>query len=202
MPREARPVFDHPLQDVWSTLHIEVYEYLDSVGVKWSTIDPVCFGEEGKNEADTLYLWIGVIPGSLSFENTQVTANGCKHILHNAGFQDIEIAFREALYIRSGGPRLLEHNPSVDPIADIQHPFTPSLGIQIAPRATPHFEGTGALYLRESSQSKRVFLLTARHVALPPPPTLTNPTLVRNPAHVVSTLSSSAAKPTTTQLRT
>ncbi|KAH7887979.1 hypothetical protein F5I97DRAFT_1936007 [Phlebopus sp. FC_14] len=34
---------------------------------------------------------------------------------------------------------------------------------------TPHFEGTGALYLRESNQSDRIFLLTARHVALPPP---------------------------------
>jgi hypothetical protein len=169
--REARPVFNHPLQDVWSTLHIEVYEYLDSVGVIWSTIDPVRFTEEGKREASPLYLWIGVIPRSLSFKDAQAAAIGCKQILANAGFPDIEIAFRESLYIRSSGPQLLKlkHNPSLDPIADIRYPFTPSLGIHIATKGAPHIEGTGALYLRESSQSERVFLLTTRHVALPSP---------------------------------
>ena len=169
VPREARPVFDHPLQDVWPKLHIEVYEFLDSVGVIWSTIDPVRFAEEGKKEASPIYLWIGVVPRSLSFEDAQAAAVGCKKILASADFPHIEIAFRESLYIRSSGPRLLEHDPSEDPIADIRYPFTPSLGIQIALKDTPHYEGTGALYLCESSQSKRVFLLTARHVALPPP---------------------------------
>ena len=168
VPREAWPVFNHPLQDVWPTLHIEVYEFLDSVGVNWSTIDPVCFAEEGKKETGPVHLWIGVVPRSLSFEDAQDAAAGCKQILANAGFPDIEIAFRESVYIRSSGPRLLEHNPFEDPIADIWYPFTPSLGIQIAPKDTPHFKGTGALFLHESSQSKRVFLLTARHVALPP----------------------------------
>jgi hypothetical protein len=165
--REARPVFNHPLQDVWPTLHIEVYEYLDSVGVIWSTIDPIRFSEEGKEEASPLYLWIGVIPRALSFEDAQTAAIGCKQILTNAGFPDIEIAFRESVYIRSSGPRLLKHDPSLDRIADIRFPFTPSLGIHIATKGTPHIEGTGALYLRESSQSERVFLLTTRHVALP-----------------------------------
>ncbi|KAN0113531.1 hypothetical protein V8E52_007595 [Russula decolorans] len=128
-----------------------------SRGFIWSTIDP------------SGHLWIGVVPRSLSFEDAQAAAVGCKQILANADFPDIEIAFRESLYIRSSGPRLLEHDPSEDPIADIRCPFTPSLGIQTAPKDTPHFGGTGALYLRESSQSERVFLLTARHVALPPP---------------------------------
>jgi hypothetical protein len=160
--RGARPVFNHPLQDVWPTLHIEVYEFLDTVGVIWSTIDPIRFAEEGK-EAGPLYLWIGIVPKSLSFEDAQAAAIGCKKTLANANFSDIEIAFRESLYIRSSGPQLLKHNPSVDPNADIQYPFTPSLGIQIATRDTPHFEG-----FRESNDSKRVFLLTARHVILHP----------------------------------
>ncbi|KAI0290586.1 hypothetical protein BC826DRAFT_1092484 [Russula brevipes] len=169
--REARPVFNHPLRGVWPTLHMEVYEYLDSVGVIWSTIDPVRFTEEGKMDASPLYLWIGVIPRSLSFKDAQAAAIGCKQILANAGFPDIEIAFRESLYIRSSGPRLhkLENDPSLDPIADIRYPFTPSLGIHIAAKGAPHIEGTGGLYLRENSQSERVFLLTTRHVALPSP---------------------------------
>ena len=175
IPREARPVFNHPLQDAWPKLHIEVYEFLDFVEVTWSTIDPIRFAEEGK-EAGPVHLWIGVVPNSrLSFGDAQAVAIGCKKILTNAGFPDIEIAFMESLYIKSSGPRLLEHDLSEDPIADIRYPFTPSLGIQIAPKDTPNFEGTGAIYLRESSQSKRVFLLTARHVALPPPKHLNQP---------------------------
>ena len=96
--REARPVFNHPLQDVWSTLHIEVYEFLDSVGVNWSTIDPVRFAEEGKKETSPLYLWIGVVPRSLSPKDARDAAVGCKQILANANLPDIEIAFRESLH--------------------------------------------------------------------------------------------------------
>lgn len=54
-----------------------------------------------------------------------------------------------------------------DPVIEFRKPFTPTLGLSIAPYKTPHFEGTGALYLRESEDSKRVFLLTCAHVARP-----------------------------------
>jgi hypothetical protein len=167
VPKEARPVCNHPIQDVWPKLGERVYTFLDSLNVKWSTIDPVRFAEEG-GEAGPLYLWVGVVPKSLSFEGAKAAADGCKKILTFAHFPDIEIAFRESVFTRSTGPRLLNHVPSVDPTADIRIPFTPALGVQIAPKDTPYFEGTGALYLRESSQTNRIFLLTARHVALPP----------------------------------
>ena len=144
-----------------------MYTFLDSLHVEWSTIDPVRFAEEG-GEAGPLYLWVGVVPRSLSFEGAKAAADGCKKILTDAHFPDIEIAFRESVFTRSTGPQLLNHVPFFDPTADIRIPFTPALGVQIAPKDTPYFEGTGALYLRESSQTDRVFLLTARHVALPP----------------------------------
>ncbi|KAH9009672.1 hypothetical protein EDB83DRAFT_452123 [Lactarius deliciosus] len=166
VPREPRPVCNHPIQAVWHTVGGQVYKFLDSIEVKWSTIDPVRFAEEG-GEAGPLYLWVGVDPRSLSLEGAKVAAVGCKRILADAQFPDVEIAFRESIFARSIGPQLLDHTLSIDPTADLRSPFTPALGVQIAPLATPHFEGTGALYLRESSQSKRVFLLTARHVPLP-----------------------------------
>ncbi|KAI6118380.1 hypothetical protein F5141DRAFT_1187254 [Pisolithus sp. B1] len=165
--REARLICQHPIQDVWPMLGKRIYELLDSLGVQWSTIDPVRFAEEGK-EAGPLYLWVGVAPRSLSFEHARAAADGCKEILSNAHFPDAEVAFRESIFTQSAGPRLLSHIPFDDHTA-IRNPFTPTLGIQIAPRDTPYFEGTGALYLRESSQTDRVFVLTARHVALPPP---------------------------------
>lgn len=166
VPREPRPICNHPIQAVWHTVGVQVYKFLDSIEVKWSTIDPVRFAVEG-GEAGPLYLWVGVGPKSLSLKDAKAAAVGCKRILADAQFPDVEIAFRESIFARSIGPQLLDYTPSVDPTADLRSPFTPALGVQIAPLATPHFEGTGALYLRESSQSKRVFLLTARHVPLP-----------------------------------
>lgn len=168
VPREARPIFGHRIQDVWHTLGVQVYEFLDSLNILWSTIDPVRFAKE-KGEAGPIYLWVGVNPRSLSFEAAKAAAVGCKKILAAAQFPEIEIAFRESVFTRSAGPQLVDHIlPCEDPIADIRSPFTGSLGIQIASQDAPHFEGTGALYLCEGGQSDRFCLLTARHVPFPP----------------------------------
>ncbi|KAL4068225.1 hypothetical protein V8B97DRAFT_2059888 [Scleroderma yunnanense] len=166
VPREPRPICNHPIRAVWRTLCEQVYKFLNSLEVKWSTIDPVRFAEEEK-EAGPPYLWVGVEPRSLSLEGAKAAAVGCKRILANAQFPDVEIAFRESIFTRSTGPQLLNPILFVDSIADIRSPFTPTLGVQIAPRATSHFEGTGALYLCEGGKSNQVFLLTARHVVLP-----------------------------------
>lgn len=56
----------------------------------------------------------------------------------------------------------------LNPFADVGDPFTPAFGVPIAPKASSQFEGTGSLYLREGGERNRVFLLTARHVVLPP----------------------------------
>lgn len=165
--REARPICIHPIQDSWFGISTQIYEFLDSLDIQWSTIDPVRFAEEG-GEAGPLHLWVGVIPESLSFEDAKIAAEGCKKILTDADFPDVEIAFRESVYTRSVGPQLLDYVPYQTPISQITNPFTPALGIRIAPLKTPHFEGTAALYLRENKQSNRVFVLSARHVALPP----------------------------------
>ena len=167
--REARPVCDHPIQNRWLEIGQFIYEHLDSRDVKWSSIDPVRFAEAGEEDVSALHLWIGVMPGTLAFEAAKEVAKDCKDILAREGFPDVEVAFRESVVTRSVGPKLLSFNPSVDPVPELRGPFTPTLGIQIAPFKTPYFEGTGAVYLREGSQSDRVFLLTANHVARPPP---------------------------------
>ncbi|KZP22711.1 hypothetical protein FIBSPDRAFT_471046 [Athelia psychrophila] len=177
--REARPVCDHPIQDRWLEIGQLIHEHLDSRDVQWSSIDPVCFAEAGKEDVSELHLWIGVLPGTLAFEAAKDAAEGCKDILAREGFPDVEVAFRVSVVTQSVGPKLLSFDPSIDPVPELRSPFTPTLGIQIAPLKTPYFEGTGAVYLRESSQSDRVFLLTAAHVARPPPADH-NPPLSRN----------------------
>jgi hypothetical protein len=46
--------------------------------------------------------------------------------------------------------------------------LTPALGLRIATRATPYAEGTGALYISESHNSDKVYILSTRHVISPP----------------------------------
>ncbi|KIO20232.1 hypothetical protein M407DRAFT_30084 [Tulasnella calospora MUT 4182] len=166
VPREARPVGYHPIQEVWDSLGVTIYKYLDSQGIMWSSIDPVRFAEQG-GIAGPLHLWIGIEPKTLSFDLAVTAAHHCKEILTEHKFGDVEIAFRESTVTRSVGPRLLDHGLVVDSALDLRSPFTSALGVQIAPLDT-HYEGTGGLYFRESRDIHRLWLLTNRHVALPP----------------------------------
>jgi hypothetical protein len=170
VPKEARPVFNHSIVGAWDELGPQVSNYLDSVNVMWTTIDVVRFNEVEKvpGPPEAPVLWIGVKPGSLSHEDAEIAAFGCEGLLKKFKLTDVEVAFRESLFTRSAGPQLLKYASSFNEIADMCSPLTPALGLQIAAKATPCVEGTGALYIREGNDSKKVFILTARHVVLPP----------------------------------
>jgi len=53
----------------------------------------------------------------------------------------------------------------------LQKPFTPTLGLAIAPLHTPYYEGSGGIFLRLSNNKddNRIGLLTCAHVSHPPP---------------------------------
>ncbi|THH11462.1 hypothetical protein EW146_g8030 [Bondarzewia mesenterica] len=80
VPKEARPICNHPIAHVWCKLGRQIYEYFDSVGLRWTSIDPVCFAEVGK-EAGPPFLWVGVMPRTLSREDAENAAVCCKQIL-------------------------------------------------------------------------------------------------------------------------
>ena len=67
----------------------------------------------------------------------------------------------------------MSFNPLFDSegIPALRKPFTPTLSLAIAPRKSPHFEGTGGLFFCPNTEEgdKRVALLTCAHVAHPPP---------------------------------
>ena len=167
IPREARPVCVHAITPVWRQLGERIYKHFDSIDLKWTSIDPVRFAEAGK-EPGPLFLWVGVMPETLSHKDAKAAAVRCKEILAEYEIVDVEIAFRESVFTRSAGPQLLDHLPPFNPTADVRSPFTPALGLQIAPKTFPYFEGTGCLYICEGGKSDRIFLLTARHVVIPP----------------------------------
>ncbi|KAF9509980.1 hypothetical protein BS47DRAFT_1364881 [Hydnum rufescens UP504] len=142
--KELRPVFGHKLNTVWKELGREVYDFLDSVGVLWTTIDVVRFIKVGQGEVvGPVVLWIGVAPESLCSEDAHTAAHSCLDLLKKFDITDVEVEFRESMYSRSAGPSLLKPVSSFDPIVDVCGPLTPALGLSIAAQASFHGEGTG-----------------------------------------------------------
>ena len=167
--KELRPVFGHKLGFVWGDLGPRVCHLLDSQGVFWTSIDVVRFIRVGEGEPlSPVVLWIGVVPGTLLGEDARASADACLDLLKEFGCDDVEIEFRESIYNTLAGPNLLEPASDLDPDVDVRGPLTPALGLSIAAQATPRLEGTGGIYLAEGGDSKKVLLVTARHVLFPP----------------------------------
>ncbi|KDQ58121.1 hypothetical protein JAAARDRAFT_193575 [Jaapia argillacea MUCL 33604] len=170
--REARPVNGHGIGDTWLSIGTRIYEYLDSTSVNWTSINPLAYANAGEAKPFCpLIVSIGVKPYSLLYEAAVAAATGVKKILAEVGFPGIEVAFVESVVTRSvaAGPKLLSFNPLLDDVPSLRKPFTPALGLSIAPLKYPHFEGTAALYFRLSKDDKRTAILTCAHVARPPP---------------------------------
>jgi hypothetical protein len=165
--KELKPVFDHKIIIVWKTVADEVVQHLDSLKVRWTSIDSVRLANIEEETIGPVMLWIGVFPSSISSEDAYTAVLGGLAILKQFDLSDVNVEFRESVYIRSVGQRLLKHVNNEDPTAELRGPLTPTLGLQIAAVSTPLSEGTGGLYIAEGGDSNKIFLLTARHVVFP-----------------------------------
>jgi len=92
VPKEARLVCTHAISSVRHELGEKIYKFLDSIGLKWTSIDPVRFAEAEK-EPGPLFLWVGVLPGTLSPDHVKGAAVRCKELLMEYAITDVEIAF-------------------------------------------------------------------------------------------------------------
>lgn len=167
--KEIKPVFSHGIVAVWGDLGPKICTCLDSMRVKWTSVDVVRFAKVGKAPGPPV-LWIGVLPQSLTGEDAHSAAIGCQDLLGSYEITDIEVEFRESIFTRfagRAGPKLLKSVSSANATADVRGPLTSALCLRISARSTPHIEGTGALYLSEGRNSDKVYILCARHVVLP-----------------------------------
>ncbi|KAF8992696.1 hypothetical protein BDQ17DRAFT_1332158 [Cyathus striatus] len=168
VPKTITPVFDDKFAAVWEVMGTRIYEYLDSVAVKWTTIDVVRFAARAVHSRSEeivgpIVVCIGVIPKSLSRKLAQEAAHSCKSILLSFDFDGVEVAFRESRF-RRYTRTLLDHVPSDNTVSSFYGPLTTAPGLPIASTQTPGSEGTGGIYL---SAGDKIYLITARHVVLP-----------------------------------
>lgn len=156
----------------WLSIGTRIYGYLDSARAEWRSINPLAYANTGEAKLFCpLIISIGVKPNSLLYKDAVAASVAVKAILARAGFPNIEVAFVEAVVSRSAaaGPKLLPFNPLLDDVPELRKPFTPVLGLSIAPLKYPQYEGTAALYFRLGRDNNRIAILTGAHAARPPP---------------------------------
>jgi len=103
--KELRPGFHHGLSEVWGGhLGRQTYEVLDSMGVKWTSMDVVRIGvvDEYEQFVAPVIIWIGVKPGTLSREDGLAAVKECKKLLVANDIDDVEVEIRESEVHRWG----------------------------------------------------------------------------------------------------
>lgn len=103
----------HPIKTTgaWHDVGTRIQQALDAHGVGWNSIDPVAFAEEGETKPFCPFLvWVGVEPKSLPYDTAVAAADTIKGILTDAGYPEIEVAFRESIVWPRWGQR-----PNIQP---------------------------------------------------------------------------------------
>jgi len=115
----------------------DFYEHLDSMGVDWTSINPLAYAnEEEAKPFCPFVISVGVTPRSLAYEDAVAAAGGIKEILTRSGLSGVEVAFVESVVKRSvGRPKLLPFNPLLDDVPEHRKHFTSTLGLHPRP---PH----------------------------------------------------------------
>ncbi|RPD53158.1 hypothetical protein L226DRAFT_42836 [Lentinus tigrinus ALCF2SS1-7] len=94
---ETRLVQRYVNMPKWFDIAEAIYLSLNSIKVKWTTIDAVSYAHAGEAKPFCpLIISIGVRSGTLLYDDAKRAAVVVKEILANAGFPDIEVAFLES----------------------------------------------------------------------------------------------------------
>ncbi|KAG9019212.1 hypothetical protein FRB90_005287 [Tulasnella sp. 427] len=144
---------------------------LDSLNVALTSINPLAYANAGEaTPFCDFVVSVGVKPHCLVYDDAVVAGTAFHKIFVELGYPTIQVAFVESVVRRSGpGTKLPSFNPLLDDLPTLRMPFTPTLGLAIAPHKTPHYEGTGGIYICLSSETDDIALLTCAHVTRPPP---------------------------------
>ena len=158
---------NHGISKIWHALGPGVRDILDKGRVEWTSIDLVRIGNVGEHPGSVV-VWIGIKPGSqVSYDVHYDIASQCKQLLVVHDIKDVEVEMRCSQILQSTDPQFFQPTYDTDPRAQLRRPFTSTLGAPICGRTTSCAEGTAGFILSEGGDSKRLLLVTARHVVLP-----------------------------------
>ncbi|KAI0086259.1 hypothetical protein BDY19DRAFT_962251 [Irpex rosettiformis] len=172
--KELSVVVNHKLNTIWEfQVAPKVQACLNELRVRWTSLDVVRISEIEDSRMTAIVLWIGVKPNSIDGDHARVSVFRCLDVLKEFDIDDVEVEMRESLVFRSAGlGKLFQPIYSSfltrDPISDIEHPFTHSLGIPICPQDAPESLGTGGFFMSQGNDTDPILLVTARHVVFPP----------------------------------
>ena len=168
IPKESSPIGWHPLREIWeTTVGPAIIGYLHSKRVNWTSLDPVRMGYTGKS-SPPIFVWMGIVPGSLSAEDGIQVATHCKSILSAHNINDVHVEIRESEVIRSTSPTTYKRFLATNATAWVREPFSTALGLPICAEATPSIEGTGGFFISDHRTPGKIYLVTARHVVFDP----------------------------------
>ncbi|KAG8731259.1 hypothetical protein FRC11_004642 [Ceratobasidium sp. 423] len=190
--KELRPVFNHPIVDLWRAgLGDKVVEVMDTHQVFFTSIDVVRFktvevdealsdeeddealsdkeddGEEdvkGEPAVGPVTIWVGVYVDHTSPSLAHKAAQDVLALLLQYKLTDIDVDFRGSVVTRKAGPQLLSPVGDLNRLVDVVSPLTPALGLRISTMARPNAQGTMALYLNDGDGN--LLGLTCRHVLI------------------------------------
>jgi hypothetical protein len=166
--KELRELGDHPLASAWDHgLADRLRRGLNTMRVNWTSIEALRIAEVGESSSPAI-IWIGVEFGALSFEEGSVVAVNCHTFIDSYGIHDYHVEIRESRVMRQAGNRFFDPVPLSDLTFTARDPYTATLGIPISAKDRPWAEGTGGFYISAGGEDKGIYLVTARHVVLPP----------------------------------
>ena len=80
--RAARPIYNHPIQPTWLKTAWAIVDSLDSLQVKWNTVDPLAYANAGDAALICEFvITIAVLPRSLTYHAAVAAANAINKIL-------------------------------------------------------------------------------------------------------------------------
>ncbi len=100
-PKELRPVGKHAITEVWKDLGPKVFSLLDSMKVKWTSIDVIRIVNAGEPSVSApVIVWIGVVPASLSGSDGIAVACKCRGLLEEHRIVDVDVEICESVVTR------------------------------------------------------------------------------------------------------
>ena len=165
--KEASPLGIHPLHEIWeATVGPAIIGYLDTHGVKFTSLDPIRMGHAGDSSPPAI-IWMGVIPGSLATDVGIEIAIGCKGILCGYEINDVHVEIRESEVFRSA--KMYKPVTSSNATVWVREAFSTALGLPISTEDTPTLGGTGGFFITDphyAGDPGAIFLVTAQHVVI------------------------------------